>query len=165
VDDDGGAGTDAPADAASAGDGPGDVCEEGVISGVGVPPGTVATASTSRSGDTPDHAIDGTLTTQWNAAMPTGWIEFAFSQPTTIGAVRIRAHALPASSETYTVTTGDGTTTLGSVTAQVDTNPNGTVLPDITIPIAAYSTIRITGDGGASWLAVDEIWLLAAPCQ
>jgi hypothetical protein len=152
------------ADAISSGDGADGPCSGGNISGVGVPPGTTAIASSSRSADTPDHAIDGSLATQWNAGGATGWIEFAFPQPTTIAAVRIHAHALPATAETYTVTAGDGGATLGSVTAQVAVLPDGTVLPDINIPAGAYSSLRITGDGGASWLAVDEIWLLPAAC-
>jgi hypothetical protein len=138
-------------------------CQGVALSGIGVPAGTVATASTfSDPEDAPAMAIDGDLTNEWDTGTYTGWITLTFPAPTMISAVRIHADALPATNEIFTLSTSSSVTPLGSATVFIDRAP-GTLLPDIQIPPALYSDITLTVNAGASWVGVNEIWLLPAP--
>ena len=119
--------------------------------------GTVATASASLSADaTPDKAIDGDITTRWNAGTFTGWITLTFPAPVAISGLRLHVHASPETTESYTVTSSSSATPIGSATADVLPQP-GIVLPDILIPPASYSDITITVNGGSSWVTIDAI--------
>jgi hypothetical protein len=67
------------------------------------------------------------------------------------------------STEMFTLSTSTSTTPLGSATAFITSTPPGTLLPDIMIPPGMYSNITLTVNAGASWVGINEIWLLAAP--
>jgi hypothetical protein len=138
-------------------------CQGVDLSGSGVPAGTVATASSfGDSSDAPAGAIDGDLTTQWSTGTFNGWITLTFPTPVMISAIRIHAEALPETNEIYTVATNTSTSPLGSANLPVTLSP-GSVLPDIQVTPGMYSNITITVDAGASWVGVDEIWLLSSP--
>jgi hypothetical protein len=79
-----------------------------------------------------------------------------------ISAVRIHADALPATNEIFTLSTSSSTTPIGSATVLIERAP-GTLLPDIQVPPALYSDITLTVNAGASWVGVNEIWLLPTP--
>jgi hypothetical protein len=142
-----------------------DGCVSGDLAGTGVPAGTIATASASSAADaTPDKAIDGDITTRWNAGDYTGWITLTFPAPVAISGIRLHVHASPETTESYTVTSSSSTTPIGSATGDVTPQP-GLVLPDIFVPPGSYSDITITVNGGASWVAIDAIWLLPFACH
>jgi len=133
------------------------------LPGTGVPAGTIATASNTLAvGYGPGKAIDGDITTAWNAGGYTGWIKLVFPAPVMIAAIRIHDEALPETDETYTVTTDTSATPIGTATLPVMLSP-GSVLPDIQVTPGFYSSITVTIDGGDSWVGADEIWLLSAP--
>jgi hypothetical protein len=138
-------------------------CQGVALSGIGVPAGTVATASNFDADDTPGMAIDGDLGNEWSSDTYVGWITLTFPSPTMISAIRVHADALPATTEIFTVSTSTSTVTLASATVLITTAPPGTLLPDIQIPPALYSNITLTVNAGASWVGVNEIWLLSAP--
>ena len=148
------------------GGGPGtttiETCTGVVPTGVGVPPGTVVTASTADPENPATYVIDGDISDEWNADTTTGWITLTFPAPVMIGAVSIHADALPVTNEMYTLSTSTSTVPLGSLTAQVTTAP-GNLLPEIRIPPALYSDLTIMVNGGASWVGINEVWLLPAP--
>jgi len=142
-----------------------DGCVSGDLAGTGVPAGTIATASAFSAADaTADKAIDGDTTTRWNAGDHTGWITLTFPAPVAISGLRLHVHASPETTESYTVTSSSSTTAIGSATADVTLQP-GLVLPDIFVPPGSYSDITITVNGGASWVAIDAIWLLPFACH
>jgi hypothetical protein len=151
-------------DAVDAGTHPTDGGCQGVdLSGVGVPTGTVATASNSLdSANVPGGAIDGDLGVQWGSGTTTAWLKLTFLAPTMVSAIRIHASALPVTSETYSISTSTSTSPLGSGAFEVPEWP-GRVLPDIQITPGLYSDLTITVNGGASWVGINELWLLAAP--
>ncbi len=140
--------------------------------GSGVPAGTVATTSGSYSSPDgpdgaivtygPDLAIDGDPTTAWSSGSFNAWITLTFPTPVTIAAIRLHVDALPVTNEIYTVSTSTSTTPLGAATRTVTQWP-GSVVPDIQITPGLYSDITLTVNGGASWVGIDELWLLAAP--
>jgi hypothetical protein len=133
------------------------------LPGSGVPTGTVVTASNSLdSMSTPDLAIDQDPTTEWSPGRPTGWITFTFPSPLMISAVRIETDALPVGNEIFTISTSTSTVPLGSAVYPVRLAP-GSVLPDIQVTPGLYSNITVTINAGASWAAIIQIWMLAAP--
>jgi hypothetical protein len=160
-----GVGTDAGGvDAIDAGTHATDAGCQGVdLPGIGVPAGTIATASTSLdSTHGPAAAIDGDPTTDWTPGTETGWITLTFPSPVMISAVRIHSDALPETSEMFSVSTSTSTVPLGAATYSVPLWP-GSVLPDIQVTPGLYSNITLTINGGASWASVIQLWLLAAP--
>ena len=159
-----GAGGEAGAAAVDAGTHSTDGGCQGVdLTGIGVPAGTVATASSFLdSSNVPGGAIDGDLNLQWGAGTNTGWLTLTFPAPTMVSAVRIHANALPVTNEIYSISTSTSTVPLGGGTFAVPAWP-GSVLPDIQITPGLYSNLTITVNGGASWVGINELWLLAAP--
>ena len=182
----GGAGTGGAGAGGAAGTGTGGVdagthvtdggCQGVDLPGSGVPVGTVVTASSTLTtyyapdgsivdaGITfpPELAIDGDITTEWISGAYGAWITLTFPAPVMVSAVRVHADALPMTSEIYSVSTSTLAAPLGSATLAVSLSP-GTVLPDIAITPGMYSNLTLTVSGGASWVGIDELWLLAAP--
>ena len=138
-------------------------CQGVDLTGIGVPSGTVATASnTLDSANPPGGAIDGDLDVQWGSGTYAGWLKLTFPTPTMVSAVRIHASALPVTGEMYSISTSTSTLPLGSATFELPEWP-GRVLPDIQITPGLYSDLTITVNGGASYVGINEVWLLAAP--
>ena len=161
----GAAGTGAAGNSGNHDGGMVDGCASGDLPGIGVPVGTVATASSSLSSDaTPDKAIDGDTTTRWNSGTYVSSITLTFPAPVAISGVRLHVHASPEATESYTVTSSSSAATLGSWTADVTPQP-GLVLPDILVPPGSYSNLTISVNGGISWVAIDAIWLLPFACH
>ena len=135
-----------------------------------MPAGTVATASNTLAIDGgltygPANAIDGDITSEWISGTNNAWLTLTFPAPVMISAVRIHADALPETVEIYSLSTTATTVPLGSASLPVKLAP-GSVLPDIQVTPGMYSNITLTVNGGASWVGIDEVWLLAAPaCQ
>jgi hypothetical protein len=139
-----------------------ETCTGVAPSGIGVPAGTVVTVSTADDTDPATNAIDGDIVDEWSTGTVTGWITLTFPAPVMIGAVLMHADAKPANNEMFTLSTSTSTIPLASFSAQVLMAP-GTLLPEIRIPPALYSDITITVNAGASWVGINEIWLLPAP--
>jgi hypothetical protein len=151
-------------DAVDAGTHPTDAgCQSVDLPEIGVPTGTVATASTFLdSTNVPGGAIDGNLNLQWGAGTNTGWLTLTFPTPIMVSAIRIHANALPVTSEIYSISTSTSTVPLGGGTFVIPEWP-GRVLPDIQVTPGLYSNLTITVNGGASWVGINELWVLSAP--
>ena len=108
------------------------------------------------------NVIDGDLTTEYISGTNNAWITLTFPAPVMISAIRLHADALPETVEIYSLSTSTSTVPLGRASLPVKMAPGG-VLPDIQVTPGLYSNITISIDGGASWVGVDEVWLLAAP--
>jgi hypothetical protein len=139
-------------------------CWSGPLGGIGIPAGTVATASASYAPGTPELAIDGVMTGGWNSGGYTGWLKLQFPKPTAITAVHIQAGAKPTTNETYTIT-DDSQAVIGSGTRQVISGPaSGSMLEPISVTPGTYSSITITINGGASWVQIVELSLINDEC-
>ena len=140
-------------------------CSSLPLGGIGIPAGTVATASASYAPScTPDLAIDGVMDTGWNSGVFSGWLTLQFPKPTAITAVHIVAGSNPTTNETYTITS-DSQATIGAGTRQVVSGPaTGSMLDPITVTPGTYSSITITINGGASWVAILELSLINDEC-
>jgi hypothetical protein len=137
------------------------------LAGIGIPPGTTATASGTFSPNTPDLAIDGTIATGWNAGAFTGWIQLTFPAPLAFNGIQLVADAAPTAMETYTLTGFQGNTAvpLGSWTDTVLGSCNCTVLlPPMLVAAGTYDAIRIDVQGNQSWVAINEISILTMDC-
>lgn len=139
-------------------------CSAGPLGGIGIPAGTVATASASYAPSTPDGAIDGSLSTAWNSGGYSGWLKLQFPKPTALTAVHIQAGAKPTTNVTYTIG-ADSQTAIGSGTRQVVAgSATGSMLEPITVTPGTYSSLTITINGGASWVQINELALLNVEC-
>jgi hypothetical protein len=134
------------------------------LGGIGVPAGTVVTASGSYSTQTPEGVITGT---GWNAGAFSGWIELTFAAPVTLNGIQLVAGASPTATETYTLTGFQGGTpvSLGSWTDTVEGNCQCSVLlPPMLFAAGSYDAIQVNVNGGASWVAINQISLLTSVC-
>jgi hypothetical protein len=145
-------------------------CRSWALGGIGVPTGTVATASTTYSTDVPALAIDGNLATLWNATNYSGWLSLEFPTPLSITGIRMAASSSPATEETYSVTTLSGSTVIGGATEMVNGNtsidggPPYTIEPAIPITPGTYDGIIINVSESSSWIVINEVSLLTAAC-
>ena len=140
------------------------VCRNWALGGIGIPAGTVPSASTSYGTTLPIHAIDGDVTTGWNATTYTGWLRLEFPAPTYLSGVRLLAFASPSTSETYTINADLLTSPIGSATRTVYSGTTGTILDPIAVTPGTYSSITITINGGSSWVDIGEVSLLTPTC-
>lgn len=164
IDGAGGAGGATPVDGAGGQGGgvstiPVETCDGVPPAGIGVPPGTVATASSSDDTDPSANAIDGDVVDEWSSGTTTAWITLTFPTPTMIGAIRFHADAKPANNEIFTLSTSTSTVPLASFMATIPMQP-GILLPEIKIPAGVYRDITITVNAGSSWAGINEIWVL-----
>jgi hypothetical protein len=136
------------------------------LGGIGVPVGTVATASGYYSTATPNLAIDGNIATGWNAGGYTGWIELTFPAPVTLDGIQLAVAPSPTATETFTVTGVEGSTSLsiGSWTETIEGNIGPVIVPPMLFAVGTYNAIRIDINGGASWVAANEISILTPSC-
>jgi hypothetical protein len=136
------------------------------LGGIGVPTGTVATASGDYSTATPNLAIDGNIATGWNAGGYTGWIELTFPTPLAVDGLRLAVAPSPTATETFTVTGFKGTASLsiGSWTETIEGNIGPVIVPPMLFAVGSYDAIRIDINGGASWVAANEISILTPSC-
>jgi hypothetical protein len=134
------------------------------LGGIGIPSGSVASASSSYSTNTPNLAIDGDLSTYWNAGGYSGSITVTFPSAQTIDGLRIAATASPATNETYSVygIQGASSTLIGSATLSVPQGIN--ILPAIMLTAGTYDGIEVQVNGMSSWVAIAEMSLLTSGC-
>ncbi len=134
------------------------------LGGVGVPAGSTASATTSYSTSTPNLAIDGDTTTYWNAGATTGSLTVTFPSATTFDGVHLECAALPASSETFTIT-GYQSGTPAQIGTSTQTVAQGvSALAPISVTAGAYDAIKIDVTSSQSWVAIAEVSLLTTYC-
>ncbi len=140
-------------------------CEpDAALGGIGLPAGTTATATTSYDVNTPDQAVDGNLSTYWNAGATTGSITITFPSGQTFDAVRIGATALPTSDETYTIT-GYQDQVQVQIGQSTETAQQGSsILAPIAVTPATYDAIRIDITSTQSWVAITDVALVTQLC-
>jgi Regulator of Chromosome Condensation (RCC1) repeat protein/regulator of chromosome condensation (RCC1) repeat-containing protein len=134
------------------------------LGGIGVPSGTIATASAVWNGFTPDKTFDGSTGVGWNSGSTAGWMELAFPTPLALDGIQLYVGALPQSVETYTFTgfQGNNAISLGSFTANVI---NGiSLLPAMPVAAGTYDAIRIDVQSSISWVSITEISILTPNC-
>jgi hypothetical protein len=150
-------------------------CLPWALGGIGIPAGTVVTASSTSGNEAAAYAIDGVLATAWSATDYTAWLVLQFPSPQAITGIRMAATAAPSSgapaaNETYTLIPEDSSTAAGAATEAVNAAPPYTIEPAIAITPGVYAGITINIDAGtpntgpASWVIVDEISLLTTAC-
>ena len=120
------------------------------------------TASGSYADSTPDKAFDCDDGSAWNAGDYSGQITAKYAGPQTFNAVVLSVNAQPATDESYTIAaSNDGAnwTTLASATRHV--GGDGVVqLDPFTFDTVTEQYLRISVDGGDSWVAINEVTLL-----
>jgi hypothetical protein len=139
-------------------------CRNWELGGVGVPPGTTVAASVEQLPAA--MAIDGDLKTHWLGDY-SAWLELRFPMPVFLNGLRLAAYASPAASESYTITSVASGATIGSATLAVPATADvtkPTVLPAIPVTPGSYAGIRISVNGGASWVNLHEVSLLTERC-
>ena len=139
-------------------------CESSTLGGIGVPDGTVTSASGSYPPGTPDAAVDGDLTNAWNSGQYWGWLRLDFPAPTTITGVHIAAFATPTTDETYTIAADSLSTPIGTATRRVPAGVVPSLLAPIPVTPGTYSSITITINGELSWVAIADLSLLTQGC-
>lgn len=121
------------------------------------PKGTTATASASYETSTPEKAVDRELGSYWNSGSNTGWLKLKFPSPVVFDRVRIAAHALPVSNETYHVSGFKGGSG-GKIGSAVRPVPGATAwLAPIDVTPGAYDEIMIEIGMSDSWITAAEV--------
>lgn len=139
-------------------------CLTWALGGIGVPTGTVGTASATYSTDVASNAIDGNLATDWNAPSNMASLTLAFPKPQAITGIRMATTSSPATMEAYTVTPSGSSTSIGSATEMVNGNPTPTIEPVISVTPGKYAGITISVNGEASWVVINEVSLVTTDC-
>jgi hypothetical protein len=141
-------------------------CLSWALGGIGVPPGTIATASATYSTSVPSNAIEGSLSLSinWSPGSDTGSLNLTFPTPQSITGIRLGANSDPPTSETYSITEGSSMTSIGTATEMVNGNTMLTVESAIPLNPGSYSTITINVDGNGSWAAINAVSLLTSEC-
>jgi hypothetical protein len=135
------------------------------LGGIGIPSGTIATATTSYSTYTPDQAIDGNMSTVWDSGGYTGSLTLTFPSPVALDGVHVAADASPATTETYSIYGYVGTvaTLIGTFTPSVSTSPPWQ-LPPMSVTPGTYDAIRLDVNGMTSWVEIHEISIETTGC-
>ncbi len=151
---DGDADTDA-SDAPSDGSWDGGTCPP--LGGLRPPAGTTATGN--KEYEAASHALDCITSTAWNAGANTGTLTLTFPSPVAISGVQILGSARPTTTETYTI---EGTVSGSSVGQIGHASPlvDNTTPAQIPITPGSYDGLKITVNGGSSWVAIVEITLI-----
>jgi hypothetical protein len=150
-------------------------CLSWALGGIGVPAGTIVTASTTYQSDVASLAIDGVLATEWWASTWTGWLALQFPSPQAITGIRMAALAGPSmgsttATEAYTVTLAGSSTTIGSATETVGGTGPYTIEPAIPVTPGTYSGITINVNAGdpnlgvSTSVGINEVSLLTTAC-
>ncbi len=150
-------------------------CLSWALGGIGVPAGTVVTASSTYGSAVASNAIDGVLATEWWASTWTGWLALQFPSPQAITGIRMAALAgpsmgSPTASETYTVTPAGSSTTIGSAAETVNGTGPYTIEPAIPVTPDTYAGITISVNAGdpnlgvSTSVGINEVSLLTTGC-
>ena len=140
------------------------------MQGYSPPKGTIATASGVYSNATPDKSIDRILQwpqSVWVAPSYNGWLQLNFPTPQTMSGIQIAAHAYPETNEIYTIygyQNGKWLQISNPTTRHVynmaHNNISQSILSPISVTPGTYSAIKISVNGGASWVAIIEVTLI-----
>lgn len=132
---------------------------DGMI-GFSPPEGTEITASSEYSTYIAKNMIDGKLKNEWNAGTFKGTVELKFPEAIDFNFVHISTAAQPIRSVTYQIYgLKDGNWTAISSKETQALSERFNTPPPIKVTQGLYDGIKIEGDGGSSWLAIDEITL------
>ncbi|WP_339271451.1 fibronectin type III domain-containing protein [Paenibacillus sp. FSL K6-1330] len=126
--------------------------------GFAAPQGTIATADSFSGNYRAKNAIDGDITTRWNAAQPIAKLELAFPEPLDINFVQFATNATPAVAVEYTIF-GKANDEWVKVGGPTTLNLSGTnsINPPISIIRGSYSGLKIDVNGKSSWAAINEL--------
>ncbi|ETT30670.1 kelch-like protein 4 [Paenibacillus sp. FSL R5-192] len=128
--------------------------------GFSPPNGTEVKASSEYSTYIAKNVIDGKLKNEWNAGTYRGTIELKFPEAIEFNFVHISTAAEPIRSVTYQIYgLKDGTWTAISAKETQALSERFNTPPPVKVTQGVYEGIKIEGDGGSSWLAIDEITL------
>ncbi|MGD0032567.1 fibronectin type III domain-containing protein [Paenibacillus illinoisensis] len=128
--------------------------------GFSPPEGTEITASSEYSIYVAKNMIDGKLKNEWNAGTFKGTVELKFPEAIEFNFVHISTAAQPIRSVTYQIYgLKDGTWTAISSKETQALSERFNTPPPIKVTQGKYDGLKIEGDGGSSWLAIDEITL------
>lgn len=141
---------------------------DGRVPTCSIPTGTTATASASYMGNTPELALDGKLSTMWQAGGFSASIQLKFPSPTTFDRVRIAASATPEGYETYTLVglKGGSPTTLATKELLVSVAP-AKWLAEIPVPAGTWDELRIavqSPEPTGSWVSISEVDVYESSC-
>jgi hypothetical protein len=139
-------------------------CSDGGIGGIGIPAGTVATASGMTAGQTPSLAIDGHLQTYWNGGGMLESLTLTFPTGQTFSGVVIAASASPTSSETYTITGTEAGILKNLGMATMNVPATNTVLPVIPVTPGTYTDITFHVSAVSSPVIISEVTLVTPSC-
>lgn len=129
------------------------------LEGVSPPIGTVVTASSSAA--PAKNAIDGCSETPWNSGGYSGTLQLQFPYTVTLSGVHLAAQSTPNTNETYTIYgLQDGNWIQISDAAKRTVTGTVTYLNPIAVTVGKYDGIKITVNGGASWVAIHEVLLI-----
>jgi len=145
-------------------------CKDWVLHGIGVPAGTLATASSINADHVPADAIDGDSTTAWAAMGAQAWLLLRFPTPIAVTGIRLMCSgAMAHTSEGYTIAAGTsdiGLSTIGSASRQFE--GASAILDAIPVTSGVYSDIKITIvtiDAVGLWnIRIDELSILTPEC-
>jgi hypothetical protein len=140
-------------------------CSSSALGGIGMPEGTVVSASATYSTYVPDKVIDGELGRGWNSGSNSGWLRFDFPKAIAITGLHVAANASPTTDETFVITDSVLGTTIGTATRRVLAGATGALLDPIPVTPGSYSSITITMNATASWVEISEVSLLTAECS
>lgn len=126
------------------------------------PDGTVASASSTYGGKTPDKAIDSNLESFWNSNGYQGTLEMKFPEEIHLDFVQLAASAMPRANisyKLYGLQSNSWVDISGNATRSVENylNKTYTILDPFTVTPGKYSGIRIECTGSGTWIAINEI--------
>ncbi|MCP1426400.1 hypothetical protein J3D43_004916 [Paenibacillus xylanexedens] len=128
--------------------------------GFSPPTGTEVKASSEYSIYVAKNVIDRKLKNEWNAGTYNGSIELKFPEPTELNFVHISTAAEPIRAVSYQIYgLKDGKWTAISQKETQSLSERFNTPPPIKVTQGKYEGIKIDGEGGSSWLAIDEITL------
>ncbi len=134
------------------------------LGGIGIPTGTVASASGMTAGQTPSLAIDGNIQTFWNGGGMLESLTLTFPTAQTISGVAISASASPTSSETYTITGTEAGILKNLGMVSVNVPATNTILPAIPVTPGTYTDITFHVTAVSSPVIISEVTLVTPHC-
>ena len=127
------------------------------------PPTVNVTASSSYGSNTPNLAFDGNPATSWSAGAWSGTITAQFPSPIRFAGVLLSVGASPTTAETYTIYGSNDGSTFTQLAQSTQTVVQGSIntLAPITFTATTAQYLRISVNGGSSWVGINEVQLIA----
>ena len=118
---------------------------------------TASTASASAGADLPPRAIDGDVTTVWNAgAFAPAWIQLDLGQPVSISKVRLNISQVPSGPSTHVIAGGPTPETLVPI-GTLDGETSDKQWLELATPATNVRYLRISTTKSPSWVSWREI--------